>query len=186
MALSHVGFPSLVFLFWQLGILTIWREHDHCKKITFSNLEAAFFLRCDRESLQKDTQFGGLTFFRSQADLFILQFWAVRSWATTLLSNFLWRIFEGQQCFNVPSCLIFKCASFGSFRFLISTILIFQRSEKHHFVDLVLSPFLVSLKIIFSINLKFLKLILVRCRSETCRHACFNFSNLKSDLNWRR
>ena len=135
-------FPFVSFLIlatWDFDdLLTrtrIWREHDHCKKVTFSNLEAAFFLRWDRDPLQKDTQFGGLTFFRSQADLFILQFWAVRSWATTLLSNFLWRILEAQQCFNVPSCLIFKFASFGSFRFLISTILIFQRSEMHHFVQ---------------------------------------------------
>jgi len=40
-----------------------------------------------------------------------------------------------QQEFNVPCCSIFQCASFGSFRFLISAILIFRRLETQHFVQ---------------------------------------------------
>ena len=58
--------------------------------------------------------------------------------------------------------------SIKNFKLIEKTIL--RLIWKHLF-----SPFLVSLKIIFSINLQFLKLILMRYRSETCRHACSNF-----------
>jgi hypothetical protein len=61
------------------------REHDHCTKSHFSNLKAAFFLKCDRDSSQQGALFGGPSLFRGQAELFILHIQAVHPKARTLL-----------------------------------------------------------------------------------------------------
>jgi hypothetical protein len=64
------------------------REHDHCSKSQFSNLKAAIFLKCDRDSSQQGASFGGPSLSRSQAELFILHIQAVHPKARTLLLIF--------------------------------------------------------------------------------------------------
>ena len=73
------------------------REHDHCSKSQFSNLKAAIFLKCDRDSSQQGASFGGPSLSRGRAELFILHIQAVHPKARTLLLIFFCIIEDEQR-----------------------------------------------------------------------------------------